>query len=135
MIYVKCRKCGNIDTINRAHSCPPPKGLAEFIVWVRHRWDRDPRPEPEKLAIAGMGLMGEAAEVGEPVKKYFVSGKQVDRAELVKELGDVLHYWSYVCSRAGITAQEVIDANVAKLNARYIEGFPPPVTHPQEFVK
>jgi len=42
---------------------------------------------------------------------------------LKKELSDVIWYWTNACRAIGVTPQEVIDANVEKLSARYPGGF------------
>lgn len=99
--------------------------------------------------LAGLGLMGEAAEVaaltekrlsehmaasayavragqvGDYLKKVVVHGDDLDRDKLVKELGDSLWYLQHTCNVFGITINEVIEANVAKLCDRYPERYGP----------
>lgn len=99
--------------------------IRTFGLWVQKRWSDDPRPDADKIAIAAMGITGEAGEVSEKFKKWFVSGKSIDRRELTLELGDTLHYWAYLCYRAGIDPIEVMRQNMAKLNDRYPGGHPP----------
>jgi len=99
--------------------------LKEYSVWVNNRWDNDPRPARDKIAIAAMGITGEAGEVSEPLKKALYSGKVVDRAYMVKELGDLLHYWVRIAGILGISPEEIMDANVEKLMERLPEGHAP----------
>jgi NTP pyrophosphatase (non-canonical NTP hydrolase) len=38
-------------------------------------------------------------------------------------LGDVLWYFVFLCETAGLTVEEVMEANVAKRRKRYPDGF------------
>lgn len=71
----------------------------------------------------GLGLTGEAGEVVDLIKKGFGHGYGVDRAKLGKELGDVLWYLSNLADAYGIPLSAVASENVAKLRARYPDGF------------
>lgn len=76
-------------------------------------------------AIAGnplyytTGLAGETGEVCELVKKSARDSILIDTKALIKELGDVLWYLTNIASIYGITLQEIIDGNIAKLKARH----------------
>lgn len=76
-----------------------------------------------QLAVMALGLAGEAGEVIEMVKKYLGHGHQLTKPGLEKELGDVLWYISAVTSLNGIDLNEVAATNIAKLRARYPQGF------------
>lgn len=73
----------------------------------------------ERLMLAGMGLGGEAGEVCDEAKKVAFHGKDMDRAALIKEMGDVLWYYALMLDTNGITLDEVMKANVFKLCDRY----------------
>lgn len=103
----------------------PEDNLTEYWLWVNRRWDSDPRSEREKIWCAALGLCGEAGEVIEPIKKGLVLGKPISRSCLVKELGDVLHYWSRIAGHFGITPNEVMQANIVKIEGRMPVGYPP----------
>ncbi len=75
--------------------------------------------ERERLMLAGMGLAGEAGEVCDEAKKVAFHGKDMDRDKMVKELGDVLWYFTLMLDTNDITLQEVMEQNVIKLCARY----------------
>lgn len=100
------------------------------------------------LNLGALGLGGESGEVIDLIKKaLFHDSPQLsfpegmlsgspehhahDRAlhafrdKLRKELGDVLWYVAAIATGAGMTLEEVAEANVAKLRARYPEGFSP----------
>ena len=83
------------------------------------------RHADERLMIAALGLAGEAGEVADLIKKRFEQDRPFQRSDLVKELGDCLWYLVRVATLQGITLQEIADANIAKLKARYPDGFVP----------
>ena len=73
-----------------------------------------------------LGLVGEAGEVAEKFKKIVrdkngvVSGE--DKADIEKELGDVLWYISAVADYLGLTLEQVADKNLQKLFSRRDRG-------------
>lgn len=64
-----------------------------------------------------LGLVGEAGEFAEKVKKYVRDGTY-DRTLWLKELGDVVFYAAALANYLDSDLQEVMDINVAKLNDR-----------------
>ena len=76
-----------------------------------------------ELVNGGLGLTGEAGEVAELVKKAHGHGLPIDREKLKKELGDVQWYLARLADIHSITLEELAEANIAKLRARYPEGF------------
>jgi NTP pyrophosphatase (non-canonical NTP hydrolase) len=71
-----------------------------------------------------LGLCGEAGELGEIVKKHVHHNHAFNRAQFVKEAGDVLHYLSGICEMYEVTLEEVATMNIMKLEKRYgKEGF------------
>ncbi len=75
----------------------------------------------DRLAENTLGLVGEAGEVAEKIKKRFRDGK-LDRAAVQKELGDVLFYWGALHNLLGLCPDQTIDVNVAKLTDREERG-------------
>lgn len=75
----------------------------------------------ERLAIQTLGLVGEAGEVSEPIKKHLHYGRPLDREELVNELGDVLWYLAELCTILGLSLEGVAEYNIQKLHTRYPE--------------
>lgn len=70
-----------------------------------------------------LGLVCEAGEVGDTIKKELFHGHEVDRLKKIDELGDVLHYYQGVLQIYNITLEEVMDYNIRKLSKRYPDGF------------
>lgn len=73
--------------------------------------------------VYALGLVGEAGEVGEVIKKQVGHGHEPDKARVADELGDVLWYAAVLAYHYGIRLADVAEANVAKLVARYPAGF------------
>lgn len=84
-----------------------------------------------QLAAAGLGVAGEAGEVADVIKKVLFHGHPLDQAaveKLEKEAGDVLWYLALLADRLGefgVTLDTVAEKNIAKLRARYPDGFDP----------
>lgn len=76
---------------------------------------------PEKCDAWHMAscIPGEAGELFDAVKKHVIYGKDLDRDNVVEELGDLEFYMEGLRQRLGITREETIDANIAKLSVRY----------------
>ena len=73
-----------------------------------------------------LGLVGEAGEVADKVKKILRDKKgefDKDSKEALKfELGDVLWYISQLSSELGFELDDVANANLQKLNSRKSRG-------------
>ncbi len=70
-----------------------------------------------------LGLCGEAGEASELIKKHVFHDRPLDLEKLEKELGDVFWYLSQLASAAGLTLDAIAATNVAKLLARYPDGY------------
>jgi NTP pyrophosphatase (non-canonical NTP hydrolase) len=80
-------------------------------------------PTKENRLIRALGLVGEAGEVADLIKKWEGHGHDVNPAKLAEELGDLLWYVAAVATTYGIDLSEAAAGNVAKLEARYPDGF------------
>jgi NTP pyrophosphatase (non-canonical NTP hydrolase) len=70
-----------------------------------------------------LGLVGESGEVVDLIKKHVYHGHPLDSDKLLKELGDVLWYVAALATALDVELSEVAAKNIAKLTARYPEGF------------
>lgn len=70
-------------------------------------------------------LLGEwdAGEVAELVKKGLLHRHGLDLQKLHKELGDVCWYIAALCTECGFDLGDVLNANIAKLQTRYPNGY------------
>lgn len=69
-----------------------------------------------------LGLVGEAGEVAEKVKKKLRDGTAVSPHEIIKELGDVVFYCTALANAFGSSLAEVQHMNQQKLNSRKERG-------------
>lgn len=70
-----------------------------------------------------LGLSGEVGETIDIVKKHVIFNKPLNRAELVKELGDIEFYLEGLRQSFEITREETVEGNIAKLTKRYGESY------------
>ena len=70
-----------------------------------------------------MGLCGEAGEAIDIVKKHLAQGHELDQNKLIKELGDIAWYLAEAAYALDVALDDVLEQNIAKLRARYPEGF------------
>lgn len=75
------------------------------------------------LAACALGIAGEAGEVADLFKKALYHLHPLDHAALKKELGDVLWYIAAIATLLDIDLAEIAAGNIAKLRARYPNGF------------
>jgi NTP pyrophosphatase (non-canonical NTP hydrolase) len=77
------------------------------------------------LAVAGLGLTGEAGEVADLIKKTVGHGHALDRDKVLEEVGDVLWYVAMLTTLLDADLSSIAAANVEKLRRRYPNGFDP----------
>lgn len=71
---------------------------------------------------AAVGIAGEAGEIIDAVKKYWVYNKPLDKDNLREELGDILFYIQAMATLLETDIQALTEANIAKLMKRYPAG-------------
>ncbi len=81
------------------------------------------RTDGGNLTAHFLGLCGEAGEVVELYKKHIGHGHELDIFKLEKELGDVLWYISAIATGLNLSLDDIAQANIDKLKARYPEKF------------
>jgi len=73
-----------------------------------------------------LGLVGESGEFADKIKKLFRDRKGVLdeplKAELRKELGDVLWYVAALSQELGSTLKQIAEMNLQKLSSRHARG-------------
>lgn len=78
-------------------------------------------PDEHKLIYPTLGLVGEAGEVAEKVKKRLRDGVGSNLA-IAKEIGDVLWYVAAVVRDLGFSMDEIAEMNLEKLRDRAERG-------------
>lgn len=80
----------------------------------------------QAFVYPALGLLGEAGEVAEKIKKIFRDDNQIlteERKQLLKEeLGDVLWYVSQLATELGLDLEAVVEFNLEKLKSRQERG-------------
>lgn len=76
-----------------------------------------------RVMNACLGIAGETGEVLELIKKDSFHGKPLDKDNLKKEIGDVLYYVARLADEYGLQLEDIMDANIRKLQERYPDGF------------
>jgi NTP pyrophosphatase (non-canonical NTP hydrolase) len=76
---------------------------------------------------AVLGLVGEAGEIADKLKKHLFHGDPdkhpFGKNEVLDEGGDVLWYVALLCEWAGVTLEQCMEYNIAKLTQRYPNKF------------
>lgn len=79
------------------------------------------------LLHMAVGISGEAGELLDAVKKHTVYNKDINRENIVEELGDLEFYMEGLRQNLKISREETLEANIHKLatgkNARYKDGY------------
>lgn len=75
------------------------------------------------LLHGAIGLATEAGEMLDAIKRAVFYGAELDRTNLVEELGDLEWYMAVIREALGVDQEEVQRINIDKLRARYPEKF------------
>jgi NTP pyrophosphatase (non-canonical NTP hydrolase) len=80
----------------------------------------------DNLVYPTLGLVGEAGEIAEKIKKIIRDNDGIvseeKRGEIAKELGDVLWYLSQLANEMGFGLNEIAEINIKKLKSRAERG-------------
>ena len=90
---------------------------------TREMIERFSNPENIRLLHAGMGMVTEAGEFIDMLKKHLFYGKPLDKVNLAEEVGDSEWYCGLAIDILKTTFDEVLTTNIKKLQARYPEKF------------
>lgn len=84
---------------------------------------RTAAPRNDHLHHYVLGVCTEAGELAHEAKAHLAYGKELDRANLVEEMGDLCWYLANLMRVVGTSWEEVWERNVEKLRRRYPDGF------------
>lgn len=93
--------------------------LLEYQDWVYTPW-QDGKTPAETLSRIKDGIVEETGEVYGKMKKAVRDDWPVEkfRAEMQKEIGDVMFYWAMLCNFYDFDLDEILVMNVDKLEER-----------------
>lgn len=84
-------------------------------------------PGSMNLIHMAIGISGESGELLDAIKKVVMYNKEVDRANVVEELGDLEFYMEGLRQELNISRDECLSQNIHKLStgpkARYKAGY------------
>lgn len=72
-----------------------------------------------------IGVSTEAGELLDALKKRLMYGKELDLVNIKEEIGDVLWYCAIMLDEMGVSFEDAMSTNIAKLKLRYPEKFDP----------
>lgn len=85
----------------------------------RKTWKENFRNDFQRAIL---GLVGEAGEVAEKLKKSYRDDVNIAPEDMAKELGDVLYYLTRIGEYFGFTLEEIAELNIKKLFDRQKRG-------------
>ena len=105
-----------------------PKGFAAFLplaVRTEAPIDLQRFQDPESLRQlhAAIGISTEAGELVDAFKKAFFYGKDLDRVNVLEEVGDLMWYVALLLDSMGEDFEKILQTVISKLQARYPEKF------------
>lgn len=79
-------------------------------------------PVPRDLEHGVDGLVTEAGELQDHLKRAKWYGTPVDKPNILEECGDALYYIVLILQDSGFTLEDALQCNTAKLRKRYPNG-------------
>lgn len=76
-------------------------------------------PEQAELIHMAMLITGEAGELCDAIKKHTIYQRELDRENVIEELGDLEWTLERIRQILCISREETLDANIDKLTVRY----------------
>jgi len=93
--------------------------VSDYSTWVEKKILTEGQ---DRLVENTLGLVGEAGEVAEKIKKLIRDSSRFTNEEIMKELGDVVFYATALANIYGKGLNEVLELNIAKLDDRQKRG-------------
>lgn len=85
--------------------------------------ERVSNPETIRILHAAIGLDTEQAEIQDAIKKHIFYGKPLDKVNIAEEMGDLFWYLAILSNALGVSFEDIMAKNNAKLKARFGEKF------------
>jgi NTP pyrophosphatase (non-canonical NTP hydrolase) len=76
-----------------------------------------------RLLHGALGLASEAGEFADMIKAHVFYGKDIDATNAKEELGDLAWFLAITLDALGLSFEEVTEANIRKLKARFGDKF------------
>lgn len=97
--------------------------LKEYQKLAKATAKKDFQTPEEEIMCWGLGITGEAGDIGSCIKKTFMHKKEV-KDGIRENIGDMLWYTAMICNFLDWNLDEILNENIEKLKKRYGEkGF------------
>lgn len=73
--------------------------------------------------LHGAFAVTEGGELIDQIKKHLIYGKEIDRTNVIEEVGDLLWYCNLALDAVGASFSDAFTANIEKLKKRYPDKF------------
>jgi len=80
-------------------------------------------PRQTQILHGVIGLQGESGEMATQVEGHIWYGKPFDQVNMEEEIGDALWYLAEICSAMGVSMEDIMERNIAKLRQRFPKQF------------
>lgn len=102
--------------------------MAKYVLTPNEYQEAAARTINQNLCLKAQeehALHGMVAEIGElhDIYQKMYQGHEIDDEHLKKECGDILWMIAEFCTARGWNLEDIMKMNIAKLKARYPEGF------------
>lgn len=81
------------------------------------------RPTGAWFLHSVIGLAGETGELAAAAQRWLWYGRELDKTNVVEEIGDVCWYLAQCCRSMGVDLEVIMKANIDKLKFRYPERY------------
>lgn len=79
--------------------------------------------EQMEVLHGSMGMVTEAGELMDALKKNLIYGAKLDKVNVQEELGDIGWYWILICRFYGWDPYKILKMNIEKLQLRFPNAF------------
>jgi NTP pyrophosphatase (non-canonical NTP hydrolase) len=98
--------------------------INDYQVWTRKLWSATPQVTVDYDSLhASLGLVTEASELADVYKKNLFYGRAFSSSKILDESGDIIYYLARILDANGYTLEQAVEANIAKLTARFGDAF------------
>lgn len=77
----------------------------------------------QDLIHGTLGIFSESTEIAKSILESAKEGKEIDRLNIIEEVGDILWFANLIVEAMGTDWATVMDANIKKLARRYPSGY------------
>jgi NTP pyrophosphatase (non-canonical NTP hydrolase) len=96
--------------------------LVKALVKPAEQLHQEITPDCLNLIHMSIGISGESGELLDAIKKHVIYRKPLDMPNIIEELGDIEFYLEGLRQQLGVSREQCLQSNIAKLTKRYEGG-------------